>query len=281
MLAAVVHLLACPLCGKSLAETPGALGCPRGHSFDLARQGYVTLFGGGGSKMAGDSPAMVAARDRLLSAGHYAPLTAALVEAATRAPDGPILDLGAGTGHHLAAMLDAAPGRVGVAVDASKYAARRAARAHSRLGAVVADTWRQVPVLPGAIALVTCVFAPRNGPEIARVLAPDGELVVVTPAPEHLGELVERLGLLKVDAGKQQRLAGALEPHLELVGRTALRWNLNLSHGDAQALVAMGPSAHHLDPAGLKAEITRLGEPVFATASVVVSVYRRPRPADA
>ncbi|HEX2178485.1 MAG TPA: 23S rRNA methyltransferase [Actinomycetota bacterium] len=278
MLAAVVDLLACPLCGEPLTETYGALRCPQAHSFDLARQGYVTLFGGGGSKVAGDSAAMVAARDRLLSAGHYAPLTAALVEAATRAPDGPILDLGAGTGHHLAAMLDAAPGRIGVAVDASKYAARRAARAHSRLGAVVADTWRQVPVLSGVIALATCVFAPRNGPEIARVLVPDGALLVVTPAAEHLGELVERLGLLRVDARKQQRLAGALEPHLELVGRTPLSWKLSLSHGDAEALVAMGPSAHHLDPAGLKAEITSLGEPVSTTASVVVSVYRRARP---
>jgi 23S rRNA (guanine745-N1)-methyltransferase len=67
-----------------------------------------------------------------------------------------------------------------VAVDASKYAARRAARAHPRLGAVVDDTWREVPVRSRAIALAACIFAPRNGPEIARVLAPGGELVVVT-----------------------------------------------------------------------------------------------------
>ncbi|HEX2179815.1 MAG TPA: 23S rRNA methyltransferase, partial [Actinomycetota bacterium] len=57
-----------------------------------------------------------------------------------------------------------------------------------------------------------------------------------------------------------------------------LSWKLSLSHGDAEALDAMGPSAHHLDPAGLKVKIARLGEPVLTTASVVVSVYRRARP---
>lgn len=275
MLPAVVDLLACPVCGEPLGQASGALWCPQGHSFDLARRGYVTLHGGAGSKMAGDSAAMVAARDRLLSAGHYNPLTAALTRTATQGPEGPVLDLGAGTGHQLAAILDAAPGRVGVAVDASKYAARRAARAHDRLGAVVADTWTKLPVRSGVIGLAVCVFAPRNGPEIARVLKPDGQLLVVTPAEDHLGELVERLGLLRIDARKQQRLAGVLQPHLELVEQTPLRWRLTLSHGDAEVLVAMGPSARHLDPAGLHADISRLSDPVGVTASVVISIYRR------
>ena len=63
---------------------------------------------------------MVAARADFLAAGHYAPLTAAVV-AAAGAPAGPVLDVGAGTGTHLAAVLDAAPAAVGVALDISRY----------------------------------------------------------------------------------------------------------------------------------------------------------------
>jgi 23S rRNA (guanine745-N1)-methyltransferase len=72
-----------------------------------------------------------------------------------------------------------------------------------------------------------------------------------------------------------------MEPDLEPAGRTGLRWGLRLSHGDAEALVAMGPSAHHLDPAGLRAAIQAVPEPVCATASVNLSRYRRLGPAAA
>ena len=74
-----------------------------------------------------------------------------------------------------------------------------------------------------------------------------------------------------------ERLAGALEPHLELVDRTAARWPLSLPAADALAAAAMGPSAHHLDPADLAGRVARGPDLLPATASVVVSRYR-PRP---
>ncbi|HZB47625.1 MAG TPA: methyltransferase domain-containing protein [Mycobacteriales bacterium] len=271
---AVVACLACPYCAADLVPAPGALRCPAGHSFDLARQGYVTLLPRGARGPAGDTAGMVAARDRFLAAGHYAPLTRALVAAAAGAGPGAVLDVGAGTGHHLAAVLDAAAGRVGVALDASRYAARRAARAHPRAGAVVADAWRGLPVRTAAAGLVLDVFAPRNGPEIARVLAPGGQLLVVTPAADHLAELVGALGLLTVDERKDERLAGSLEPHLAPVDRTEHRWPLSLPVADAVAAAAMGPSAHHLDPAELADRAAALPDPVPTTAAVVLTRYR-------
>jgi 23S rRNA (guanine745-N1)-methyltransferase len=272
MLPAVVECLACPYCGLSLSEVDGALRCARRHSFDLARQGYATLLPAGARGPGGDDAAMVAARAEFLAAGHYAPLTAAVVAAA--GTGGPVLDVGAGTGTHLAAVLDADPAAVGIALDASRYAARRAARAHPRAGAVVADAWTGLPVRTGAAGLVLDVFSPRNGPEIARVLRPGGLLVVVTPGPDHLAGLVDVLGGLQVDAAKDSRLAAALEPHLAPVDRTGHRWELALSRADAARAVAMGPSARHL--ADLAERVAALAEPVRATASIVVSRYRRP-----
>ena len=57
-------LFRCPLCGGSLSEVPAGLRCPRGHSFDRAKEGYVNLLpvGQKHSKAPGDDKAMVAAR---------------------------------------------------------------------------------------------------------------------------------------------------------------------------------------------------------------------------
>src|SRR5205823_9615897 len=138
---------------------------------------------------------------------HYDFIGTALAAAARRvAAGGLVVDLGAGTGHHTATVLDALPGRLGLALDSSTYALRRAARAHPRLGAVACDGWRRLPVRDGAAGLVLDVFAPRNGAEFRRILAPGGALLVVTPEPAHLHELVDTLGLLAVDPDKDRRL---------------------------------------------------------------------------
>jgi 23S rRNA (guanine745-N1)-methyltransferase len=265
---AVVDLLACPVCGRDLTLAAGAVRDAAGHSFDLARQGYVTRRGGR-SAPAGDDAAMVAARAAFLAAGHFDPIVAALVDLAS---PGPVLDVGAGTGSHLAAVLDASPS-VGVALDASRYAARRAARAHPRAGAVVADAWAGLPVRTASVGLVLDVFSPRNGPETARVLRPGGRLVVVTPGPDHLAGLVDAVGGLTVDPAKESRLAATLSPHLSPVSRSPLGWDLRLPRADALAALAMGPSARHVPD--LAARVAALPDPVVTTASVVVSVYRR------
>lgn len=272
-MAAVDGLLACPVCGEALTRGGRAWRCPRGHAFDVARQGYVNLAGPGAPD--GDDAAMVAARAAFLDGGWFDPLTAALCDAAAGAPPGAVVELGAGTGHHLAAVLDALGGeRPGVALDASVYAGRRAARCHPRVTAAVADSWGRLPLRDGSAAVVLVVFAPRSGAEIARVLAPGGTLVVAAPAPGHLAELAGPLGLLAVDPHKDERLRGALEPHLTRVDSRAVEWPMTLDPEAAAALAAMGPSARHGDPA---AAARRLPAPVAVTGAVTVSRWRPAR----
>jgi 23S rRNA (guanine745-N1)-methyltransferase len=284
---AAVAVLACPVCAAPLGLIDGGdvLRCPLGHSFDRARQGHVTLLPPGHRAPSGDSAEMVADRVGFLDAGHYAGISDALAAAALEgggAPPATLLDLGGGTGHHLAAVLDRAPDASGVILDSSPYAARRAARIHPRAMAVVADTWARLPVRDGAVDRVLVVFAPRNGPEIARVLSPDGRLVVVTPAADHLGELVGPLGLLRVDPDKAARLAGTLEPHLEPVASTNRREVLHLDRAAVGTLVGMGPHARHLTPGERAARLGTLPDRVEVTVAVDVAVYRRSdRPAAA
>jgi 23S rRNA (guanine745-N1)-methyltransferase len=278
----VVERLACPHCGAALAGDPAGartLRCAGGrHSFDLARQGYVSLLRGDARTGTADTAEMVAARAEFQAAGHYAPIADGLASAAREeGAGGCVLDLGAGTGYYLAPVLDALPGAdtCGIALDVSKYALRRAARVHPRAGAVLADAWRRLPVRDEVASLVLNVFAPRNGAEIRRVLRPGGSLLVVTPGPGHLAELVEELDLIGVDARKPERLAGTLTPHLEPAGGSELEFPMELDHRAVETVVRMGPSAWHTDASRLRERIAALGERVPVTASVRVDRFRR------
>ena len=307
MLTALVGYLRCPVCATALHAAPvgaalrggmpRALRCGRGHAFDVARQGYVNL-SAGRLTHPGDTAGMVAARQRFLASGGYGFVAAAIAAQAAQAmtahaaqataahaaqattagaagtPARLVLDAGAGTGHHLAAVLDAVPGAVGLALDVSKPALRRAARAHPRAGAALADTWRGLPVADHCAAVLLNVFAPRNGAEFRRVLRPDGTLITVTPEADHLAELVGRLELLRVDAAKADRLAGSLDPWFRPAGGARLSRTLSLSREQVADLVAMGPSAHHADPEALAAAIATLPEPVPVTAGVRITRWQ-------
>jgi 23S rRNA (guanine745-N1)-methyltransferase len=272
VLADAIDLLRCPVCGGSLTLAGAALRCAEGHSFDIARQGYVNLVPG-----SADTPEMVEARDLFLRAGHFRPLGAALAEEAATAVahrEVAVLDLGAGTGHHLAAVLDAFPDARGIAIDASPAALRRAARAHERAAAVGADAWKPLPVADGVAGLLLSVFAPRNPGEMARVLAPNGALLAVTPTPRHLHELVGPLGLLSVPDDKEDRLDAQLAGHFELTRRRTIEHAMFLTSEESAQLVRMGPSAWHVDERQLAERLASLADPLAVTASMTLSAFR-------
>jgi 23S rRNA (guanine745-N1)-methyltransferase len=273
VLAAVLRHLRCPVCHEHLAAAAGALRCPRGHGFDEARQGYVSLLAGPVSH-SGDSAPMVAARAAFLAAGHYDFISAALVEQSV--PGAFVVDAGAGTGYHLARVLDALPAAVGLALEVSTPALRRAARAHPRAGAVRCDTWRALPVADRTADLLLNVFAPRNGAEFARVLRPGGRLLVVTPTAAHLGELIGPLRLLRVDQSKVERVGASLTPWFQPESATVHTATLALPRAEVATLVGMGPSAWHTAPEELRHRLAALAEPVRVTAQVRVAAYRRP-----
>lgn len=235
-------LLACPVCGGALTPTAGAMGCRQGHSFDVARQGYLNLMGGPQPANA-DTADMVAARRRFLAAGHYDPIAAKV--ARRLAGQAVLLEVGSGPGYYLSRALDSNPAARGVMLDVSVAAARVAARAHPRAASVVADVWRGLPILPGRIGGLAAVFAPRNLPEFGRVMAPGGTLVVVMPSPDHLAGVRERYGLLGVAEDKDTRLLRDAQGFFDPMGVERVAYCVPATADEVADLISMGPNAFH------------------------------------
>jgi 23S rRNA (guanine745-N1)-methyltransferase len=275
-LEAVVDLLRCPHCRRPVDLANRVVRCPNGHSFDLARQGYVNLMTGPIRGDNADSGEMVAARDRFLSGGHYRPLADRLAElaaAATR-PGAAITEAGAGTGYYLAQLIGAIDGARGIATDLSAAACRRAARVHPRIGAVVADTWAGLPIGDQLLDLIMVVFAPRNPADFARMLRPGGRLLIASAGQDHLAEIRRPLGLIDVRPGKPAELRQSLQDWFDVEHSEDLDAPLSLDSDALADLVGMGPSAHHR-PDDLADRIAGVTSPAPVTLSVSLSVFRR------
>src|SRR5438128_846420 len=90
------RMLLCPVrnCRMPLVREKGRLLCPRGHSFDVARSGYINLLQPQDrrSKEPGDTVAAVAARRRLHDRGVTGPLLRAIAEIMAASPGDIVLD---------------------------------------------------------------------------------------------------------------------------------------------------------------------------------------------
>lgn len=287
MLQHVIDVLADPIDGSALcgADEFSRLVSTTGHSYDVAKQGYVTLASGAGLNHEGDSPEMVASREAFLSRGHFAPFVETVTERVLDAlshgslvddAQPTILEVGAGTGYYLSHTLDAVENSRGVGVDIAVPAAKHLAKSHPRVGAVVADVWTGLPLQDASVDVITVIFAPRNPAEFARVLRDEGEVIVLTPQQGHLDELREPLGILGVEDGKVDRLLEQSRGHLEQVGEGELiEFPMRLDREAIAAQVGMSPSARHIEPEVLAQRVAALPETMEVTARAQLTRLRK------
>lgn len=164
--------------------------CPQGHSFDIARSGYVNLLQPGDkrSKQPGDTATAVAGRRRLHDRGFTEPLLRAIAEIAAPSPEDIVLDAGCGDGFYLGT----AAGRTGFSahgVDISIPAVDAAARRYPACEWIVANADRFLPYASRSFSIVWSITARMNAAEFRRVLRSGGRLLVALPAPDDLIEL--------------------------------------------------------------------------------------------
>lgn len=189
--------LACPLDGAPLYCQGASWRCAAGHSFDIAGQGYINLLPVQKKRSLdpGDSKEMVAARRRFLNAGNYQPIAAAVSRAvlADLPPAASCLDAGCGEGYYMRQLAAEVPEGQTLAMlglDISKWAVLAAAKQEKRANWVVGSN-ANLPVLPGTLDRLLCMFGFPVYGEFARVLKPGGLLLQVDAGPDHLRELRE------------------------------------------------------------------------------------------
>ena len=246
----------CPLDGAPLHCTGSAWTCASGHSFDIASQGYTNLLPvqHKRSRDPGDSKEMVAARRRFLAAGFYRPIAAAVGRAALAGlpADATIscLDAGCGEGYYLRQLAAAAGDEHTLALlglDIFKWAVLAAAKPDKRPRWGVGRN-AQLPVLPGTLDRLLCLFGFPVYPEFARVLKPGGLLLQVDAAADHLRELREII----YPALKPERPSvEGPPPGFERLPCETLRFPLHLAdQGQIADLLAMTPHLHRATAEG-------------------------------
>ena len=164
--------------------------CPRGHSFDVARSGYINLLQPQErrSKQPGDTAAVIAGRRRLHERGVTEPLLRGIAEILNAAPADAVLDAGCGDGFYLGSLAHEA-GFAAHGVDISTSAIDAAARRYPECEWIVANADRFVPYADGSFSAVMSITARMNAREFRRVLRDDGRLLVALPGPDDLAEL--------------------------------------------------------------------------------------------
>jgi 23S rRNA (guanine745-N1)-methyltransferase len=249
-------ILCCPVCRLDLTPSHRSLACRNGHSFDIARTGYVNLLSGRKRlpSEGGDDRQRLLRRASFLGRGHFNFISAAIIRhlvTKTHPVCGSefyVVDAGCGTAHHLAEtserlFLAARVNHHCLGIDLSKKAIRFASQRLKNSGFIIADLWQDWPVRTAGVDLLMSVFAPKNFVEMTRVLRPGGLLALAYPGPSHLVELRHEFSMLKISPEKSRRYLEAAQEEFAHTSIERHRARSVLSRDEILDLILMGPSA--------------------------------------
>lgn len=262
--------LLCPICGEILDRIEKQYRCGNGHSFDLARQGYVNLLPVQQKRSLnpGDTREQVLGRRAFLETGCYEPISNTLNETAKElGATGPILDVGCGEGYYSARLAEALGAEL-TGLDISKEAVRCAA-AKYKGPQWLCGTAAHLPVENHSAGVVTSLFALTMAEEFKRVLRPDGYFFQVLAAEDHL------LGLKSIiypELKFKEKNTVPEVPGFELVKSVPIRFTFTVEGEQVQNLLGMTPHVFRITKEG--AARLAATEKLTDTASAVLNVYR-------
>jgi len=252
-----------------------AVQCESGHSFDIARQGYVNFLTDQTFIKNADTAEMVNAR----LAMHKRPFFQDLAHQISHSCKDVLIDVaaptvvepGGGTGFYANAIMTRFDTASALSFDISTHAAKVCARQSERVASVVADVWQRWPIADNSADVVLSVFSPRNFIETERVLKPGSVLIVVTPEENHLVELRTKFNALGIERDKGEKIANLLENFKNI--HQAVLESIELLSGSAQCdSLLSGPNGHHVSAEDIK--LFSQAEPITVTHCVNISVWK-------
>lgn len=260
--------LICPICRLPLSREERTCRCGRGHSFDIARQGYVNLLPVQQKRSLhpGDTREQVLSRRAFLESGAYAPIVEAVC-AAARGQAGPVLDVGCGEGYY-AVRVARRLGAELTGLDISKEAVRCAA-AKYKDARWICGTAAHLPIGDGSVGVLMSMFALTMPGEFRRVLKDGGVFIQVLAAQDHLMGLKS---IIYPEIVLKEKDSVPELPGFALASSQPVRFEFTAEGEQVGNLLSMTPHFWRISAEG--ARRLKQTEALTDTASCVVNVYR-------
>ena len=232
-------MLLCPVCAQPLTRRDHTMCCGKGHSFDIAKEGYVNLLRSNknGDKIGDDKYSARSRRD-FLNKGYYEPLKDALCRI-FEDRQGSVLDICCGEGYYTSALGEN-PNLQVFGFDIAREMVRLAAKRGK--GTYFVANMASIPVADGSFDYATHLFAPFNELEFARILRPGGSLYTVIPGEYHLFGLKQ--ALYDTPYSNDEKLPET--KLLQLVGTKKITAHITLASAeDVESVFRMTPYYFH------------------------------------
>lgn len=176
-------MLICPVCGEKLTVSDKTMRCGNGHSFDVAKEGYVNLLRSSkNGDFIGDDKISARMRRDFLGKGYYSVLKDELCRIFSE-KRGCVLDICCGEGYYTSALGENSNLNV-FGFDIAREMVRLAAKRGK--GTYFVANMANIPIAEGSMDYCIHLFAPFNEAAFAKVLKDGGRLYTVIPGRFHL-----------------------------------------------------------------------------------------------
>lgn len=232
-------MLICPVCGEKLILSDKVMRCGNGHSFDVAKEGYVNLLRSSKSgDLIGDDKISARMRRDFLNKGYYSVLKDELCHIFSE-KQGSVLDICCGEGYYTSALGENSNLNV-FGFDIAREMVRLAAKRGK--GTYFVANMANIPIAEGSMDYCTHLFAPFNEAAFAKVLKNGGRLYTVIPGRFHLWGLKQ--AVYDTPYENDEILPQTLQ--LRLISQRKVTANITLNcQEDIQAVFRMTPYFFH------------------------------------
>ena len=240
---------ACPICQLDLELVGTSFKCPKAHSFDLAKFGYVNL-APQIKQSANYDKENFQNRQQILEAGFYQAILEVLSDLLSNSKNAKtILDIGCGEGFYSRKLQERHPDKTFYAFDISKDSVQIAAKSEPNWAVnwFVGDLAR-LPIKDASMDILLDIFSPANYGEFRRVLSKDGILIKVIPTENHLKEIRQKVQdqLTKKDYSNQD-IKEHFQGHFTILSNQTASLTKTITADQLQSLLSMTPLLFHID----------------------------------
>lgn len=233
--------LICPICKSPLNLSEKTYRCESNHCYDVAKEGYVHLLPvqKKNSLNPGDSKEMINARRSFLESGHYAPLVDQIIKTIEHKENATLLDAGCGEGYYGAQIKQRLNSIDIVGFDISKEAIKKAAKKYKDQLFFIAGM-NEIPIADLSAEIYLTIFAPIDASEINRVLADDGQVIVVSAGPNHMREIAEEIYESYIPHDYDP--SSVLSSHFDLINKETITFTITMiEKGEIKSMLQMTP----------------------------------------